>query len=525
MEKRKRLWIILIVLIVIGGSTGGYAYYRNTAVTNPDDAEPEIQTTLVRQGDITISATGAGTIVAAEEIVLGFQSSGTLTELFVQVGDEVLADEVLAHIDATAAQSALVNAELQLAQAEMQTDGSATETGVSYNDISVEQALINREQAQADLDDLLNWEPDADEIALLEAELTSAEVSYNAARGQEAANGTSITVKSIDVTQAERDLSDAQAAYDTAYDSGRDWELNDPRHADALESERVRTADALLRAQEALQVAQLNYNATVSSTNSSSSTSAEKNLLSAQIALTTAQTPPTEDEIMAAETAVRQAQLSYQQALLNQEADQISLAQAQLNLTSAQQTVADTELIAPMDSTVMTIDAHVGEQVGSGTLMTLADLEQPMLEVYLDETDMGNVGVGFEVDVIFDALPDDVFMGHVVQVDPQLSVVSGVTAVRALVQLDTDSFAKPQTLPVGMNATVDVIGGRAQNALLVPVEALRELTPGEYAVFVMENGEPKLRFVEVGLMDYTYAEILSGLEAGETVTTGLVETE
>jgi len=56
------------------------------------------------------------------------------------------------------------------------------------------------------------------------------------------------------------------------------------------------------------------------------------------------------------------------------------------------------------------------------------------------------------------------------------------------------------------------------------VEALREISPGEYAVFVMTNGQPKLRVVTVGLMDYTSAEITSGLEAGEIVTTGTVET-
>jgi multidrug efflux pump subunit AcrA (membrane-fusion protein) len=112
----------------------------------------------------------------------------------------------------------------------------------------------------------------------------------------------------------------------------------------------------------------------------------------------------------------------------------------------------------------------------------------------------------------------------VVQVDPQLVNSGGVTAVRALLLLDTDSFAKPQTLPVGMNAIVDIIGGRAENAVLVPVEALRELSPGEFSVFVMEDGEPKLRFVEVGLMDFSFAEIISGLEAGETVTTGIVAT-
>ncbi|NUM48343.1 MAG: hypothetical protein HUU38_26850, partial [Anaerolineales bacterium] len=96
-------------------------------------------------------------------------------------------------------------------------------------------------------------------------------------------------------------------------------------------------------------------------------------------------------------------------------------------------------------------------------------------------------------------------------------------AVLTVVQL-TD-YAKTTTLPVGLSASVDVIGGRAENAVLVPVEALRELGAGEYAVFVVgDDGEPRLRTVEVGLTDFTSAEIISGLEVGEVVTTGIVET-
>jgi multidrug efflux pump subunit AcrA (membrane-fusion protein) len=212
-----------------------------------------------------------------------------------------------------------------------------------------------------------------------------------------------------------------------------------------------------------------------------------------------------------------------QQALLNQESNALGLAQTQLNLEAAETAMAEIELLAPMDGTIMAVNAAVGEPVSAGFIV-LADLEQPLLEVFLDETDMSLVGVGFEADVIFDALPDDVFTGRVVQVDPQLVNTGGVTAVRAQLLLDADSFAKPQTLPVGMNATVDIIGGRAEDAVLVPVEAIREFSPGQFAVFVMEDGEPKLRMVEVGLMDFTFAEIISGLEAGETVTTGIIET-
>ena len=201
----------------------------------------------------------------------------------------------------------------------------------------------------------------------------------------------------------------------------------------------------------------------------------------------------------------------------------MSLAEAQLNLDAAEQTVADTVLTAPMAGTIMSIAANVGENVSTAEFISLADLETPLLEVYLDESDMNMVGLDYGVEVVFDALPDQTFEGVVVQVDPQLVNESGITAVRALVQLN--SFAKPQTLPVGMNATVEVIGGQATNAVIVPVEALRELSPDEYAVFVMENGEPKLRMVEVGIMDFSFAEILSGLEAGEEVTTGIVQTQ
>jgi RND family efflux transporter MFP subunit len=253
---------------------------------------------------------------------------------------------------------------------------------------------------------------------------------------------------------------------------------------------------------------------------------AQNSVLSAELALKAAQEGPSKDEIVAAQTAVRQAELAHQQALLNRELDEkIGVAQAELTLQEAQDALAATELTAPADGTVMAITANPGEMVGSGELITLADLSQPILEIYLDETDLDKISVDYEVDVTFDALPDDIFTGHVIEVDPMLTNLNGVSVVHALVRLDEDSFSKPQTLPVGLNASVEVIGGRAENVLLVPVEALREVSLGQYAVFVLgADGEPELRFVEVGLMDISFAEITSGLEMGDTVTTGLVET-
>jgi len=65
------------------------------------------------------------------------------------------------------------------------------------------------------------------------------------------------------------------------------------------------------------------------------------------------------------------------------------------------------------------------------------------------------------------------------------------------------------------------VAGEARNALLVPVQALRELSEGQYAVFVVgTDGQLEMRMVKVGLKDYVNAEIRSGLQRGEVVSLG-----
>ncbi|MCB9445922.1 MAG: efflux RND transporter periplasmic adaptor subunit [Ardenticatenaceae bacterium] len=531
MFRRKTFWIPVILVLVAAG-VGGYYYYTNYYTQSQTVEEAPLQTAVVRRGNIVISATGAGTVIANDEVALAFQTSGILSELLVQVGDNVKTGDVLARLDDTEAQENLALVQLQRDLAAIDVDPDTIAANVAAAEVTVSQAEIDLATAQANLDELLNWQADSLEVQVAEANYKVAQGNYYEAANRDALGDESIASTRISLEQAQANLASAQEAYTSAYDPGREWELNySPQSKAALERERSSAESRLTSAEQSLEVAQANYDLATVGLNYNSTLSAQSSLLNAQMALEDAQAGPTSEELAAAQLAVDQANVALSQAKLNLESAkvntqaEISYSQAELNLQSAQETVDNTELTAPIEGTVMSISAALGETVGSSTLIELANLDQPTLEIYLDETDLDNIGLDYEVDVYFDALPDDVFTGHVTQIDPQLNVVNGVTTVRAIVQLDTDSFAKPQNLPIGLNATVDVIGGRADNALLVPVEALRELSDGEYAVFVMENGEPVLRFVTVGIMDYTYAEITSGLEQGETVTTGIVETQ
>ena len=46
----------------------------------------------------------------------------------------------------------------------------------------------------------------------------------------------------------------------------------------------------------------------------------------------------------------------------------------------------------------------------------------------------------------------------------------------------------------------------------------------EYTVFVMQNGKLVLRVIEIGIQDASFAEVKSGLTAGEVVSTGIAQT-
>jgi multidrug efflux pump subunit AcrA (membrane-fusion protein) len=109
-------------------------------------------------------------------------------------------------------------------------------------------------------------------------------------------------------------------------------------------------------------------------------------------------------------------------------------------------------------------------------------------------------------------------------VDPALVTVDGAPAVQAWATLDP--LTAPVQLVSGLSAEVEIIAGESKDTLLVPVQALRELAPGSYAVFVVQpDGQLKLTPVTVGLKDFANAEILSGVKVGEVVSTGTVETK
>ena len=68
------------------------------------------------------------------------------------------------------------------------------------------------------------------------------------------------------------------------------------------------------------------------------------------------------------------------------------------------------------------VTAIPGEYVGTASILTVADLEEPLLQFWVEESDMSGVAVGNRVEIIIEALPDDTFTGEVVRVHATVGI-------------------------------------------------------------------------------------------------------
>ena len=80
---------------------GGYAYYFKTFQPTQVMNASNSGTAVSIRGNLTISASGSGTLVAQTDASFGFATNGQVTQVNIKVGDQVEAGQVLAQLDDT----------------------------------------------------------------------------------------------------------------------------------------------------------------------------------------------------------------------------------------------------------------------------------------------------------------------------------------------------------------------------------------------------------------------------------------
>jgi membrane fusion protein, macrolide-specific efflux system len=203
---------------------------------------------------------------------------------------------------------------------------------------------------------------------------------------------------------------------------------------------------------------------------------------------------------------------------------QAQIQKVQSTLNGDQANLGYTQIRAPMAGTVMSLTARQGQTLNANQsapiILQIADLATMTVWTQVSEADVGKLTVGMPAYFTTLGHPERKWTGKLRQILPTPEIINNVVLYDALFDVaNPDLQLMPQ-----MTAQVFFILDRAENAVIVPVSALRPARGGksdsDRTVLVMTAGGVEHRTVKVGIQDRVNAQILSGIEPGEQVVIG-----
>ena len=166
-------------------------------------------------------------------------------------------------------------------------------------------------------------------------------------------------------------------------------------------------------------------------------------------------------------------------------------------------------IIAPISGSVYSVSSLDDEELTE--VATISPDVSMSVIIAVDERDILSLAEGQEAEVTIRSVSEDTFSGVVSEIDKS----GAAEAYTAEIMMDKVSGMLP-----GMTASVDVRIEGVDNALIIPVDALKQTSSGAYVytTYDRETQEYGGRVdVVTGLSNDNYVEIKSGLSAGDTI--------
>jgi multidrug resistance efflux pump len=338
-------------------------------------------TTTATDTEGLITASG---FIEGQEVTVAPETQGLIAEIRVARGDDVTTGDVVVRLDDASLKSQRAEVEAALATARANLDRVLA--GARAEDIDAARASLEQAEARRN---------GAEEAVLNARQVISNPLSLEA-QIDEARSQVKLAEQNVEFQEA--DLEETKIKHgvyvERGGDTARSWDLQLQAARARLDKAQAELSGAWsylgawldirdnpLSLKAELHRAQAEYEQAQASVNE------------AQAQLDELQAGPREADVALAEAQVRQAEAGV--ALIDARLDQLTLR-------------------APMDGIVSTRSAQVGETATAGKpLLTIANLDEVTLVLYIPENRIGQVQVGQRVEVTVDSFPDRVFVGHV----------------------------------------------------------------------------------------------------------------
>lgn len=235
----------------------------------------------------------------------------------------------------------------------------------------------------------------------------------------------------------------------------------------------------------------------------------------------------TRDNVDRARSQFEAAEANYKR-LQNEFRTQMQIAKANIDDIRAQLQQQETRLTytkiySPMDGIVSDVTAQEGETIVAGlqvaNLVTVLDPTLLEMWIYVDETDIGRVHPGQQVEYYVDTFPDRTFHGNIENIYPQPVVKENIVYYLAIVKVSRENseFLKPE-----MTTHVKIIFAEEKDILTAPNAAIK-FEKGKQVAYKV-TGINKVEKVEIqtGIRGEDKTEIISGIKEGDILATKLI---
>ena len=196
-----------------------------------------------------------------------------------------------------------------------------------------------------------------------------------------------------------------------------------------------------------------------------------------------------------------------------------SLERSDKALRLVEDRISKTKIMAPFDCTVLTRPVSIGQAVSgsggfnSGTeVMTIANLKDMIITAHISQADVTRLHTGQVVEIEVESVPGLKMKGEVERIAPQATIKSNLKGFSARILIkNIDERVRP-----GMTANLTIPVNSADGVLAVPLAAIFT-ERGSRFVYVKKSDSFERRPVQIGITDFNFAEITSGLSPGDDV--------
>ena len=199
---------------------------------------------------------------------------------------------------------------------------------------------------------------------------------------------------------------------------------------------------------------------------------------------------------------------------------QNALTRAGRKLEILEDKLRKTKVISPMNGTILTLPVIEGQvviaaaSVNSGTsLMTIANLEKLQVETHINQVDVAYLQPNQKVKLRAESIKDASMTGRISFVAPKATVKNNIKGFQVQAIIENPN---PRLRP-GMSVNLTVPIARADSAVSVPISAVFKGEGNKKVVYVRNGEATETREVKVGVTNYDYAEIKSGVVEGESI--------